>query len=113
MHVAVPEPITKRKDIFRSAIKLIQLSKKDEILKEIREEKEFYLDELKKNIRQINRMFRELNYLPKINFKTEREKTEIKEKKITTPIKPKKVHEHEINKLQKEIEELSKKISSL
>lgn len=108
LHVGIHEPIHNRKEILKCSLSTIQLLKNFEELKRIRKEKEFYKKEFKKNLKELNTLFKEFDKLPKVHIKKEKKKSTVKKKE-----EKKVVHPTYIDKLEEDLAEIKARIDSL
>lgn len=116
MHVAITDRVNSRRLILEGVVATIRCLKNFERLKVIRKQKKVYKTQLFNNINEINNLFSTVN-MPKIDYEkknTVEMKQSVTKESIT---KQKKLVEtpqnKELDKLERDIQDLQKKISSL
>lgn len=108
VHVRLENYIDKRKNILESALLNVNLSQKYEDFKIVRNEKAKQISLFKKIIKEINLLFKDLEYeeLPEVKIS----KKELKEEKIIKDIKEKSISK---TKLEVDLEDIKNKLENL
>lgn len=121
MHVAIEQPVEKRREVLSSAIDTIQMMKNYERLKQMQKEKDVYRKEFKNIIKEVSILVKELKEkLPKVEEKIQQIKKGPEQKAIApAPKKPKEekkvieVHRRPDDKFEAEMKLLREKITKL
>jgi len=117
MHFAIQEPIECRKKILESTIEIVRSLKNYERLKQIKKEKIIYKNHLKKNIKEIKTLLTELNYLPRVTYEKKQPKPAVEQKariqKKDKKTKVKKQAKEKVKKAPSKIDKLNKDIAAL
>lgn len=123
MHVGVVNPNTKRKQILENTISIVQLLKGYERLRQLRKEKESSKSEFKTKLRELNKLIKEFNLsVPRVKLPEVRGvkelKGEAKKLTVTNITEPKKIKVEKktstnLDKLDRDIDLLRKKLESL
>ncbi|GEM_PF-5777965 len=124
MHVGIVNPNSKRKQFLENTISIIQLLKGHERLRQLRKGKESTKSELKAKLKGLNKLIKEFNLcIPKVKLPEVKSVKEIKEEakkevigklnENKIPKVEKKTDSSNLDRLDRDIDLLRKKLESL